>query len=139
NRSYAAQWLDAEKDNGAEDNGTKDNGTKDSGVKDSDANDPAARLLYEAPDVFPKGAHIEKTIQLEGPNAVRVAYRISLNAADGNGTGPKQSFTSVNSLPAISRPGRQSAFCWELRGSAGNEKPDARPDAKPDAKSGSKS
>ncbi len=52
NRPYAAEWLGEQKD-------------------------PILKLHYDAPDVAPGGASIEKAIRFEGPSEVRVEYSVS--------------------------------------------------------------
>src|SRR5215472_9053022 len=52
---------------------------------DLDSASPKLRLAYYAPDVFPAGAKIEKTVQLENSNTLRVDYLVSLLAS-----GPSQ-------------------------------------------------
>jgi hypothetical protein len=91
NRSYIAEWAESE--------------TKE----------PILRLHYDAPDIFPGGARIEKSIQLEDASGVRVDYRVTLNAPGSerkSATGRQQSFVAVNSFPAMSRAGRVTKFCW---------------------------
>ena len=91
NRSYTAQWQ-------------------------SEQTNPAVRLQYDAPDIFPAGAHIEKTIQFESAGTLRVDYRVSLNAIKGDGTAPPnsplQSFVAVNSFPAVAEVDHATLFCW---------------------------
>ncbi len=91
NRSYIPEWF-AEKDN------------------------PALGLHYDAPDVFPSGARIEKTIQLENADTLRVDYRVALKAASSGSAGPSeahpQAFVAVNSFPATAKSGHATQFCW---------------------------
>ena len=92
NRPYVAEWLGEEKE-------------------------PSLKLHYDAADVFPGGASIEKSIRLEGQNGVRVDYSVALKgAAAGRGSGEDhhQSFVAVNSFPAVARPGRETKFCWPV-------------------------
>jgi hypothetical protein len=92
NRPYVAEWLGEEKE-------------------------PSLKLHYDAADVFPGGASIEKSIRLEGQNGVRVDYIVALKgAAAGRGSAEdhQQSFVAVNSFPAVARPGRETKFCWPL-------------------------
>jgi hypothetical protein len=89
-----------------------------------DAAHPSLNLQYEAPDVFPAGAKIEKSIQLDGADALRVDYRIALHAGvagsvDSPTTHP-QSFIAVNSFPAEAGSGESGAstrFCWQKKSS----------------------
>lgn len=99
---------------------------------------PALHLEYEAPDIFPAGASIEKTIQLEGSAGLKVEYRVSLHpkgtAAAATDSQP-QSFVVLNSLPldaslgtaASASGGNPARFCWEGRGQSltdgGNSSP----------------
>jgi hypothetical protein len=91
NRPYAAQWLS------------------------EDAN-PALRLYYDAPDVFPAGATIEKTIEFESANTLRVDYRVELRPGPVGApiaqSQPTQAFVAVNSFPAISAADHFTRFCW---------------------------
>jgi hypothetical protein len=96
NRAYAAEWQGEPKD-------------------------PVLKLRYDAADVFPGGATIEKSIRLERPNELRVEYRVALKGAAGAGANDSQesrsqsqSFVAVTSFPAIARPGRETKFCWSL-------------------------
>jgi len=98
NRNYSAEWT-------------------------PEAANPALRLRYHAPDVFPHGATIEKMLSLEGPETVHVNYAVTLdaderaekaNAGDGaaqNEPHP-QAFVAVNSLPAVSDSARVTRICW---------------------------
>jgi hypothetical protein len=82
---------------------------------ESEQKDPALKLHYDAPDIYPGGASIEKSIQLDGANGVRVSYSVALKepASRSGAVAPRaQSFVSVNSFPATSRPGRVTKFCW---------------------------
>jgi hypothetical protein len=92
NRSYVAEWAE------------------------SDRKVPILRLHYDAADIFPAGARIEKSIQLEDGSSLRVDYRVTLNApgsSDGtSASGKQQSFVAVNSFPAVSGRGRVTKFCW---------------------------
>jgi hypothetical protein len=92
NRPYAAEWQSEEKN-------------------------PVLKLHYDAPDVFPGGASVEKSVQFEGASEVRVGYSITLKGegpatANNLPRGRSQSFVAVNSFPAIARPGRETKFCW---------------------------
>jgi hypothetical protein len=94
NRAYAAEWQGEQKD-------------------------VALKLDYDAPDVFPGGASIEKSIRLEEAAGVRVDYRVVLKTRNDGRTEGKdasaqpQAFVAVNSVPAVLRPGRVTRFCWE--------------------------
>jgi hypothetical protein len=91
NRAYAAAWGGDEKN-------------------------PILKLRYEAAEVYPGGASIEKAIQFEGASGVRVDYHVELKTPDEGGAkqNQSQSFVAVNSLPALARPGRVTRFCWPL-------------------------
>jgi hypothetical protein len=97
NRPYAAEWQGEEKN-------------------------PVLKLHYDAPDVFPSGASIEKSIQFEGASDVRVEYSIALKGAGAATNSPEgaQSFVAVNSFPALARPGRQTRFCWPVERASEN-------------------
>ncbi|MGA8145227.1 MAG: beta-galactosidase [Candidatus Acidiferrales bacterium] len=90
-----------------------------------DEKDPVLKLQYDAPDIFPGGASVEKAIQLEGTNGIRVEYRIALKAAPdaekSSLVGQAQSFVAANSFPAFGRTGRVTRFCWAVK----NPSPDA--------------
>jgi hypothetical protein len=110
NRPYAAEWENQKKD-------------------------VALKLHYDAPDVFPGGASIEKSIRLEDGAGVRVDYRIALKSRtvgrnEGKDASDRpQAFVAVNSVPAIARPGRVTRFCWEKEHSsaeAGEKKGEAK-------------
>jgi hypothetical protein len=94
NRAYAAEWLD-------------------------ESGHPALRMRYDAPDVLPAGASIEKTVQFEGSDGFQVSYRVQLHGdakRDVAGAGASgqalQSFVAVNSVLAFSRDNRRTRFCW---------------------------
>jgi hypothetical protein len=101
NRPYIAEWESGQKD-------------------------PALELHYDAPDIYPWGASIEKSIRFEGANDLRVDYRVALKAAGSDKVGTPaqaQSFVAVNSFPAFSKPGRVTKFCWAAE-SAPSDGPD---------------
>ncbi len=87
NRAYKAEWLD-------------ENGNS------------AIRLNYIAPDIFPAGATIEKTVRLTGPGELQATYRIQLLAAARGTELPPQSFVAVNSIPAFAETDASTRFCW---------------------------
>jgi hypothetical protein len=91
NRPYVAQWL-------AEDT------------------NPALQLRYDALDVFPAGATIEKTVQFESANTLLVVYRVALHPLPAGTpyaqSQPAQAFVAVNSLPAIAAADHGTRFCW---------------------------
>lgn len=76
---------------------------------------PVLKLHYDAPDVYPAGAAIEKTMELEGADTVHVSYRIALRSKTGeNGSGSQsQSFVALNSFPAEEANGSSTRFCWQ--------------------------
>jgi hypothetical protein len=96
NRPYTAEWL-------------------------SEQTNPALRLHYDAPDVFPFGAAIEKTIQFEDATTIRVDYRVALSALKPGAAMPPrlppQSFVAVNSFPAIKGQEESTRFCWKEQNS----------------------
>jgi hypothetical protein len=96
----------------------------------SEQTNPAVKLQYDAPDTFPSGAHIEKTIQFESAGTLRVDYRVGLNAskADGAGPGdsPQQSFLAINSFPAVARVDHATVFCWQKEPPPADPKDSAR-------------
>jgi hypothetical protein len=94
NRGYAAEWQGEPKDT-------------------------VLKLRYDAADVFPGGATIEKSIRLERPNELRVDYSVALKGAAAAGANDSQesrsqSFVAVNSFPAVARAGRETKFCWPI-------------------------
>jgi hypothetical protein len=97
NRPYIAEWL-------------------------SEDTNPALKLRYEAPDTFPAGATIEKTVQFESANTLRVDYRVAL-ASKAAGAPSEQSlhqqaFAAVNSLPATAAADHFTRFCWSSQGTS---------------------
>jgi hypothetical protein len=99
NRPYAAAWGD-------------------------DGVHPILNLQYEAADIFPAGAKIEKSIQLNTVDTLRVDYRIALHAKTGESadspTAHPQSLVVVNSFPAEAGAGEASSgastrFCWQTK------------------------
>jgi hypothetical protein len=92
NRSYTAEWQ-------------------------SEQTNPAVKLQYDAPDIFPGGAHIEKTIQLESATTIRVDYSVGLNVGKSDSSvppkGAPQSFIAVNSFPTVGQPDHSTLFCWQ--------------------------
>ncbi len=72
----------------------------------------ALRMRYDAPDVLPAGAGMEKTVRLEATDTMRVDYRIQLFATSSPGGEPPQAFMAVNSVPAMVRGDRSTRFCW---------------------------
>ncbi len=89
-------------------------------------NQPALRLVYQAPDVFPDGAVVEKTIYLEDAEHIAVEYSVVLASA-GSGARTEspgtnvpappvntvQAFVAVNSIPARSRGEHSTQLCWQ--------------------------
>jgi hypothetical protein len=106
NRPYTAQWQ-------------------------SEQTNPAVTLQYDAPDIFPSGAHIEKIIQFETAVTLRVDYRVSLNASKHDGAGPPnsppQSFVAVNSFPAVAQVDHATLFCWNTEPPPADPKETAQP------------
>ena len=92
---------------------------------------PALQLRYEAPDVLPGGASIEKSVRIEDSSSFRVNYRVQLKPAPSDSPGEtkhSQSFIAVNSVPVISRADRSTQFCWsteESKKGAGNDAQDS--------------
>ncbi len=89
NRAYTAEWQ-------------------------SEQSNAELRLHYDAPGVYPAGASIEKTVQFDDSNTVRVEYRVALraNEAGTGGVVSSQSFVAVNSFPAVASAGHPTQFCW---------------------------
>jgi hypothetical protein len=99
NRPYAAAWND-------------------------DGVHATLNLQYEAADIFPAGAKIDKSIQLDSVDTVRVDYRIALHAKGAESVGSPvahpQSFVVVNSFPAEAGAGEAGSgtstrFCWQTK------------------------
>lgn len=79
---------------------------------------PVLELQYDAPDVFPRGASIKKTIQFEDPATVRVDYHVAphplVNVPSLPPGSSPPSFVVVNSFPAVAQRGAPTRFCWAL-------------------------
>jgi len=106
NRAYTAEWQ-------------------------SEQTNPAVKLQYDAPDIVLGDAHIEKTIQFETADTLRVDYRVSLNATNGNVPGPSQSppqsFIAMNSFPAVALADHGTLFCWQTELASSAPKETAQP------------
>ncbi|HYL46797.1 MAG TPA: hypothetical protein VEU52_07205, partial [Candidatus Limnocylindrales bacterium] len=91
NRPYSAEWVSQEKN-------------------------PALKMKYDAPDIIPAGASIEKSVQFESADTLRIDYRVALHASRENENTPErmhtQSFVAVNSFPAKAEPGQVTRVCW---------------------------
>jgi hypothetical protein len=93
NRTYAAEWA-------------------------PDNKNTALKLHYHAPDVYPSGATIEKTLELDGSDSFHATYIVTLDkpAAAGDAAAQDesrpQSFVEVNSLPTVSDSVRVTRLCW---------------------------
>ncbi len=103
NRNYAAEWIPG-------------------------AGGPALRLSYDAPDVYPHGARIEKTARFVEDRHLAVDYSVSLLPADARrleeeaagrifaAPPPRepvpQSFEILNSIPAEADGASSTQFCW---------------------------
>jgi hypothetical protein len=77
----------------------------------------ALRLTYDAPDVFPAGARIVKTVRLPTQDTLAVDYDVVLKAdsvdtALSGRPQPEQAFVAVNSVPAVFGGDRTTQFCW---------------------------
>ncbi|HKW87823.1 MAG TPA: beta-galactosidase [Candidatus Acidoferrales bacterium] len=91
NRAYTAKWSEAS------------HGT-------------ALEMHYEAPDVLPAGATIGKSIHLDGPDAIRADYQVSLTSSPSAGTfNHPQSFVVETSVVVSSGSSKdqQTQFCWQ--------------------------
>jgi len=91
---------------------------------------PALRLAYDAPDVPPHGARIEKTVRLSGEREITVEYRVRLLAADAArqkleaagqifGARPEEKEARetpeiLNSVPAETEGAGATQICWKL-------------------------
>jgi hypothetical protein len=90
NRPYGAEWLPVQENS-------------------------ALRLAYKASDVYPAGAAIEKTVQFESADTLRVDYRVSLDPLGNKSGAPPdhlQSFVAVNSFPMAVSPDSPPSLCW---------------------------
>jgi hypothetical protein len=100
-------------------------------VWQSEQTNPAVKLQYDAPDIFPSGAHIEKTIQFETASTLRVDYRVGLNAIKGDAAAQPnstpQSFVAVNSFPAAAQVDHTTLFCWGAGPAPTDQKNSAQP------------
>jgi Glycosyl hydrolases family 35 len=93
-----------------------------------DAQNPVLKLDYHAPDVFPAGAEIEKSVRLDGDAALRADYQVALSAraaTDAAAASRPQSFVAVNSFPAQAQRDSPTRFCWQ------NKPPEKAVAAKP--------
>jgi len=97
----------------------------------SEQTNPAVKLQYDAPDIFPGGAHIEKAIQFESAGTLRVDYGVGLSASKGDGIGlpnsPLQSFVAVNSFPAVKQVDHATLFCWRTEPASADPRDSAQP------------
>jgi len=96
----------------------------------------ALRLRYHAPDVFPRGATIEKTLVLDGAD-FHASYTVTLDKQAETGSAGDvevkpvqnevqlQSFVTVNSIPAISDSVRVTRICWDYAPDASSASPAA--------------
>jgi hypothetical protein len=105
----------------------------------SEETNPLLKLQYDAPDIPPGGAQIEKTIQFESAATIRVDYRVRLNAGKTDAglamKLPQQSFIAVNSFPAVAQADHPTLFCWQASPPSADSK-DSGP-RKKDEKEGS--
>jgi hypothetical protein len=93
NRTYLAQW-------------------------DTTGNTTALKMHYEAPDVLPSGASIEKEIYLNGPDEFVVNYQVSLASPIIATFDHPQSFIVSNSIPVPTDERRPIRFCWTVSDSS---------------------
>ena len=130
----------------------------------ADGTNTALRLHYHAADIFPHGADIEKTIELDDIDALHVTYRVALRKPEGDAnskatdapssnstedagsTSPSsqpQSFVAVESFPTFADGVRVTRLCWshhaeeqtpEKSPAKPNKSTDAKADKSPDAK-----
>ena len=89
NRPYSAEWIEEQ------------------GM-------PALRMHYDAPDILPAGAGIQKTIRLTDAKTLQADYRVQLFQDGGAApeSSPLHSFVAINSVPAQVRGDRSTRFCW---------------------------
>jgi glycosyl hydrolase family 35 len=92
---------------------------------------PALRMSYDAPDVYPHGALIEKTVRFTDERRLEVEYHVALLAADSRrleeeaagrvfaAPPPEQPVAQAleiqNSIPATEPGARGTLFCWQSR------------------------
>jgi len=95
---------------------------------------PALRMNYDAPDVYPHGARIEKSLRLVDERRLTVEYRVALLAADARRLEEEQAgkifaaplpehqvaqaFQILSSVPATESGARGAQFCWQTGNSA---------------------
>jgi len=95
---------------------------------------PALRMSYDAPDVYPHGARIEKTVRFTDERRLAVEYRVALLAADSRRLEEEaagrifaarppeqpvaQAFEILNSVPATEPGARGTLFCWQSQEAA---------------------
>jgi Glycosyl hydrolases family 35 len=108
NRAYSAEWIDASA------TATSAVAPDTNKAVDAAASDTAGvRMLYDAPEVGPAGAAIEKTVRLIAPATAEAHYRVSLNPTGGiSRSNPSMQFVAVSSVPAASGEDRSTEFCW---------------------------
>jgi hypothetical protein len=86
-------------------------------------------MSYQAPDVYPHGARIEKTARFADDRRLAVEYRVSLLPADSQRLADEaagrifaapppdppvpQSFEVLSSVPAEAGDVRSTRFCWQ--------------------------
>jgi Glycosyl hydrolases family 35 len=103
NRLYAAKWSDAR-------------------------GKTVLQMHYDAPDILPGGASIEKRIYFEADEGLEADYTVSLAAPAGGAafTHP-QSFILENSVAVASRLDKPTSFCWasNVKSEVANSTPDA--------------
>lgn len=94
----------------------------------------ALRMSYDAPDVYPHGARIEKTVRFIDERRLEVEYHVALLAADSRRLAEEaagrifaaqppeqpvaQAFEILNSVPATEPGPRGTFFCWQSRKAA---------------------
>ncbi|HEV2297842.1 MAG TPA: beta-galactosidase [Candidatus Acidoferrales bacterium] len=75
----------------------------------------ALEMHYDAPDVQPGGAAIDKTIVFDGPSAIRADYHVSLASLPATMSfDHSQSFVVENSVAVSTENSKdlQTRFCW---------------------------
>jgi hypothetical protein len=73
---------------------------------------PGLQMHYDARDILPGGASIEKQIRLDGADSFFVDYRVSLASPKTASFNHRQSFAVSNSIAVSADRARPTHFCW---------------------------
>jgi hypothetical protein len=77
----------------------------------------ALEMNYDASDILPNGAAIQKVIRLDGSDDFRADYSVSLASPQAaTQFAHPQSFVVMNSVPVSADAQRPTRFCWSASG-----------------------